>query len=37
VVGVQAFALGLIGEIIVHVQARRTPTYRLRKSQDQNA
>ena len=30
VLGVQAVALGLIGEIIVHLQARRTPTYRVR-------
>ena len=30
VLGVQAIALGLIGEIIVHLQARRSPTYRVR-------
>ena len=31
VLGVQAVALGLIGEIIVHLQARRNPTYRVRE------
>lgn len=30
VLGVQAIALGLIGEIIVHLQARRSPTYRVK-------
>jgi hypothetical protein len=29
VVGVQAIALGLVGEIIVHAGSRRTPSYRL--------
>ena len=31
--GVQAVALGLIGEIVVHFQASRGSTYRLRRSQ----
>lgn len=30
VLGAQAIALGLIGEIIVHVQSQRRPTYRVR-------
>jgi hypothetical protein len=34
VLGVQAIALGLIGEIIVHVNAPQRPTYRIAASSD---
>lgn len=36
VLGAQAIALGLIGEIIVHLQARRNPTYRVRVPGDRS-
>lgn len=34
VLGVQAIALGLVGEIIVHLHISKTGTYRVRSSQD---
>lgn len=34
VLGIQMFALGLVGEIIVHLNARRGPSYRVRPPEE---